>query len=56
MNTKPATVRLPLWKLELFKEQAERRRNNTHAAYMQAQLELDDLVRQIEERRKEGVK
>jgi hypothetical protein len=45
--------RLPLWKLEMFREQAERRRNARRDSYMQAEQELQALINQIEERRQE---
>lgn len=45
--------RLPLWRLEMMREQAERRVDRARDAYDAATAELHDLLRTIGERRHE---
>lgn len=45
--------RLPLWRLEMAREQAERRFQRTEAEHRTASRELEDIRKQIELRRME---
>jgi hypothetical protein len=49
----PQPTRLPLWKLELFKDQAERRLKRAEEAHLDALAEVRRLKDEIEARRKE---
>lgn len=45
--------RLPLWRLEMLREQAERRFQRTEAEHRAASRELEDINKQIALRRAE---
>lgn len=51
--TKAGPVRLPLWRLEMLREQAERRFQRTEAEHRAASRELEDINKQIALRRAE---
>lgn len=46
-------TRHPLWRLEMMREQAERRFQRTEAEHRAASRELEDIRKQIELRRME---
>lgn len=52
--TKAGPVRLPLWRLEMLREQAERRFQRTEAEHRAATRELEDVRKLIELRRSEA--
>jgi hypothetical protein len=48
------TPRLPMWKLEMLREQVERRVRIAREAHLSAQLELHEVLHAIYMRRREG--
>jgi hypothetical protein len=50
---KIAVPRLPLWRLEMMREQAERKADRAREAYDAATAEVHEMLRVIAERRRE---
>lgn len=43
----PKADHIPLWRLELLREQQQRKVRRLHAEYMEAQLQLEEMERLI---------